>query len=116
MRFKIIDRQSHRKGQILTISVQKKIIRILFLFHAIERIEKWGIKEEMVIETLLFPEEVFEGHRDRYIAHRRYNDHLIRAIYDYEGMLPVLVTVYFPHKDRYFKGGGIYEDKILTRR
>jgi hypothetical protein len=27
--------------------------------------------------------------------------------------LPVLVTVYFPHITRYFKGGRVYEDKIF---
>ncbi len=114
MTFNIIDRKSHQKGEILIISVQEKVVRILFLSHAIERMEKWQIKADLVIETLLFPEEVFAGHRGRFVAHRRFNDHVIRAIYDYEGLLPVLVTVYFPRKERYFKGGGIYEDKIFT--
>ena len=113
MAIKIIDKQSHSKGEIYTIGVQEKTIKILFLFHAIERIKKWNIKEEMVVETLLLPEEVTVGHRNRYIAHRIYGNHLVRTVYEYEGELPVLLTVYFPYTNRYFKGGGIYEDKIF---
>ena len=37
----------------------------------------------------------------------------MRAVYEYEEEVPVLVTVYFPYQDRYFKGGGVYEDKIF---
>ncbi len=109
----IIDKQSHKNGDIYTIKFQEKTIKILFLFHAIERIRKWEIKEEMVAETLILPEEVIIGHRNRYIAHRRYGNHLVRAVYEYEGELPVLLTVYFPYISRYFKGGDVYEDKIL---
>jgi hypothetical protein len=70
-------------------------------------------QEEIVAESLLLPEEVIIGHRNRYIAHRRYDGHLVRAVYEYEGELPVLLTVYFPYANRYFQGGGAYEDKIL---
>ncbi|HDD43861.1 MAG TPA: hypothetical protein ENG63_03245 [Candidatus Desulfofervidus auxilii] len=78
-----------------------------------ERIKKWKLKETMIIETLLFPEEVLVGHNKRFIAHRRYENHIVRAVYEYENNIPVLVTVYFPYKDRYFKGGNIYENKIF---
>lgn len=113
MTIKIIDRQTHSRGKVYTLKVQEKTIKILFLFHAIERIKKWDIKEELVVETLLSPEEIVVGHRNRYIAHRRYGNHLVRAVYEYEGELPVLLTIYFPYIDRYFKGGNIYEDKIF---
>ncbi len=113
MNIKIINRHTHIKGEIYTIGIQGKIIKILFLFHAIERIEKWDINEEMIVETLLLPDEVLVGHRNRYIAHRRYGDHLVRAVYEYENDLPILLTVYFPYRERYFKGGGTYEDKIF---
>jgi hypothetical protein len=113
MTIEIINRQIHSKGEIYTISLHGKTIKILFLVHALERIKKWNIKEEMVAETLLMPEEVIIGHRNRYIAHRRYGNHLVRAVYGYDGDLPVLLTVYFPCVDRYFKGGGVYEDKIF---
>lgn len=113
MTIEIIDKQPHNKGEIYVIRINDRIVKILFLFHAIERIKRWDIKEEMVVETLLLPEEVIVGHRDRYIAHRRYGAHLVRAVYGYEGELPVLITVYFPCKDRYFKGNKVYEDKIF---
>ncbi len=63
--------------------------------------------------TLIVPEEVIVSHRDRYIAHRRFSNHLLRAVYEYEKDLPILVTVYFPYVDRYFEGKGVYEDKIF---
>ena len=113
MIIKIIDKRAHIKGEIYTIKAQDTIIKILFLFHAIERIKKWEIEEEAVVETLLMPEEVIIGHRDRYIAHKRYGNHLVRAVYEYEERLPVLLTVYFPYIERYFKGGSIYENKIF---
>lgn len=113
MAIEILDKQSHSRGEIYTIEIEEKTIKILFLSHAIERIKKWNIKEEMAAETLLLPEEVIVGHRNRYIAHRRYGDHLVRAVYEYDGELPVLLTVYFPYANRYFKGGGVYEDKIF---
>ncbi len=113
MTLEIVDKQPHNKGEIYLIRINDKIVKILFLLHAIERIKRWNIKEEMVVETLLLPEEVIVGHRNRYIAHRRYNEHLVRAVYGYEDELPVLITVYFPFKDRYFKGNSVYEDKIF---
>ncbi len=113
MQVRILEKKHHNKGEIYIIQFQEKTIQILFLFHAIERIKKWQLKEEMVIETLLLPEEVIIGHRERYIAHRRFGNHLVRAIYEYESELPVLLTVYFPYIDRYFKGGGGFEDKIF---
>ena len=113
MAIEIINMQSHNKGKVYTIRIQGNTVRVLFLAHAIERIKKWNIKEEMVAETLLLPEEVIIGHRNRYIAHRRYGAHLVRAVYEYEKELPVLLTVYFPYQNRYFKGGGVYEDKIF---
>lgn len=113
MAVEITNRQIHSKGEIYTIKVKEETIRILFLIHALERIKKWNIKEEMAAETLVLPEEVIIGHRNRYIAHRRYGNHLIRAVYEYDKELPILLTVYFPRADRYFKGGGVYEDKIF---
>ncbi len=113
MAVEIIERQAHHKGEVYVIRIFGRIVKILFVFHAIERIKPWGITEEMVAETLLLPEDVLVGHRNRYIAHKRYGDHLVRAVYDYEDDLPILATVYFPYKDRYFKGGEVYEDKIF---
>ena len=48
----------------------------------------------MVAETLLLPEEVIIGHRNRYIAHRRYGNHLVRAVYEYAEELPELQYIF----------------------
>jgi hypothetical protein len=48
MEIEIIDIQSHHKGKIHAIRIQDKTVRILFLLHAIERIRKWNIKEELL--------------------------------------------------------------------
>src|SRR3989304_5148176 len=113
MNIKIINRHNHIKGEIYTIGIQEKTRNIPCLFHALERIKKWAVKDEMIVETLLLPEEVLVGHGNRYIAHRRYGDHLVRAVYEYENDLPISLTVYFPYRERYYKGGGTYEDKIF---
>lgn len=113
MKLKIIKEEIHGKGILYKIKFKGRLIKILFTFHAIERIKKWKLKKTMIIETLLFPEEVLVGHNKRFIAHRRYENHIVRAVYEYENNIPVLVTVYFPYKDRYFKGGNIYENKIF---
>ena len=70
---------------------------------------------ESVIEALLKPKEVVTGHHSRFIAHRPTNGHLIRIIYEYNEGIPVVVTVYRPRKERYYRGGGIYEDRVLGR-
>lgn len=69
MTIEIINRQVHSKGKIYTIRIREQTVEILFLVHAIERIKKWNIKEEMVAETPLLPEEVIIDHQNRYIAH-----------------------------------------------
>ncbi len=86
---------------------------LVLTFHAQERMRLWDLSEKRVLESLLYPEEVLIGHRERYIAHRRYGLHLVRVIYEYEGGVPVLITVYYPFADRYFEGGEKYADKIL---
>lgn len=114
MEFTIVETSVHNRGKLYTLEIREKRVLILFLNHALERMMKWCLTEEMVIETLLFPEEAIMGHRRRYIAHKRYDgNHLIRAVYEYDGEIPVLITVYFPYSERYFKGGKIFEDKIL---
>jgi len=113
--FGVVSREDHLKGTVFIIQADGATVRILFLFHSLERIEKWEIETEKVIETLVFPEEVLTGHRDRYIAHRRYGNHIVRAVYEYEGNLPMLVTVYYPYTEKYYEGGTTYEDQIFKR-
>jgi hypothetical protein len=113
MTFRIIKKDNHFRGILYSIKIDNENCSILFLNHAIDRMKKWNLDEDRIIETLLKPEEVILGHRVRFIAHRRYGSHLLRAVYEYEDELPILVTLYFPYIERYFKGGGAYEDKIF---
>jgi hypothetical protein len=75
--------------------------------------EKWQISLEITAKALLDPEEVLIGHNNRFIAHRCFEDHVLRAVYEYEDSIPILITVYFPYKGRYFQGGGSFEDRIF---
>lgn len=113
MQIELIAREDHEKGVICKFQVEGKSIAVLFLYHAVEGMKKWNLAEEMVGETLVDPEEVLVGHNNRLIAHRRYGEHIVRAVYEYENNLPVLVTVYFPYSEKYFEGDKRYEDKIF---
>ena len=106
--------QAHARGEIYKVTVDKKTVSILLTFHALDRISKWQLTIHAILQALLFPEEVVRGHRGRFIAHRRAKKHVLRVVYEYEGNMPVAVTVYNPSTDRYFQGGGIYEDRILS--
>ena len=111
--FKIVEKQCHTRGEIFRIDINGSMTEILYTHHALGRIKQWGILPETVAETLLFAEEVVLGHRGRFIAPRRYGNNIIRAVYEYDANLPVLVTVYFPRSERYFEGGEKYADKIF---
>jgi hypothetical protein len=112
--FSLLVVQPHERGAIYKIVAKEKTVSILLTFHSLERIVTWRLTEQAVLKALLFPEEVLLGHRDRFIAHRRAGRHIVRAVYEYEGDLPVVVTVYRPLAKRYFQGGTTYEDHILS--
>ncbi|VVB89141.1 Uncharacterised protein [uncultured archaeon] len=100
------------KGKLLEINVDKKSIKIIFTWHALDSMRDYDISIETVLEHLLFAEEIIRGHGGRFIAHRKLNDHLTRVVYEYEKDHITVVTFYISYVNRYFKGG-IYEDKIL---
>lgn len=114
MKFEIKRRIPHPRGELIEIHTGGKAIPILLTFHVKGRIQKWRLSESKVLKALLNPEEVLRGHRGRFAAHRRSGQHVIRAIYEYENRMVVLVTVYFPLSRRYFEGGRHYENQILT--
>ena len=113
MKLQITDTEPHVRGKVYHARVDGKVLAVLLTFHALERAQRWKLSDRQVIRTLLAPEEVLRGHRSRYIAHRRVSRHLVRVIYEYDGKIPVAITVYYPLARRYFRGGGLYEDKIL---
>ncbi len=111
--FEIIVRQEIERGNLYRIRVQDKEIEVLITHHADWRARRWGLKAEEIIEVLIYPDEVLQGHGGRFIAHRVTNRHLTRIIYEYEAGVPVIVTIYAPYKERYYKGGGSFADKVL---
>ena len=113
MELDIIRVEEVERGKVYHLIAMDKESRILITRHAEERLIRWRLDVSNVIETPIYPEEVIVGHHDRYIAHRRYGTQLMRAVYEYEGDLPALVTVYSPSAERYFIGDGTYADKIL---
>lgn len=112
--FQVDSRQPHSKGLIYQVAVAGQKISVVITRHASGRIALWECTEDQTLETLLFPEEVLTGHRDRFIAHRKYGEHVLRVVYEYEDRCPLIVTVYFPYAKRYFQGGGHYADQILS--
>lgn len=111
--FAIVSTRQHAKGRIYEIEAGGRTIVLRLSFHALLRSAKWGLSLRRVLLALLFPNEVLKGHRNRFIAHRRSGDHLVRAVYEYEESMPV-ITMYYPSVDRYFQGGSNYEDRILS--
>ena len=107
--------EEKERGKVYHIRINKKDIEIMITWHAIDRSEMWGLDMEKVIDALVYPEEVVTGHYNRYMAHKRYGEHIIRAVYEYgESGMPVVITVYFPYAERYYKGGETYADKIFS--
>ena len=113
MKIKISKEKSQVRGKLFTFAFHELFVDVLFLYHALERAQKWELSIEQIAETLFSPDEVLKGHFDRYIAHKLYDKHILRAVYEYDNNIPVLVTVYYPYAKRYFQGGLTYEDKIF---
>lgn len=58
----IIDRIPHPKGILLSCEKDGRLVKILFLSHALERMKKWKVTAGIVLEALLEPEEVLVRH------------------------------------------------------
>jgi len=111
----IIKIEEKERGKVYHLRINKRKIRIMITWHAMGRSEIWELDMEKVLDALVYPEEVVTGHYNRYIAHKRYGEHVIRAVYEYNELeIPVVITVYFPFAERYYKGGGTYADKIFS--
>ncbi len=114
MSFKIKETKEKSNGRLYIVEAEGSKLHLLFTLHSIDRIIFWNLSVEQVLEALLYPDEVIIGHFNRYIAHKRHNGHVVRAVYEYKENMPVIVTVYKPSADRYFEGGGKFADKILS--
>jgi hypothetical protein len=114
MKLNILADGQHERGRLYQLEVDGESISVLLTAHALTRSTRWKLTPVQVLGALLLPEEVLRGHRNRFIAHRRAGHHVIRVVYEYEGRLPVVLTVYSPLVKRYFQGGGHHEDRILS--
>jgi len=114
MSFQIKESEEKSNGRLYVIETESSKLHLLFTLHSLDRITFWNLSVEQVLEALLYPDEVVIGHFNRFIAHKRHNGHVVRAVYEYKDDMPVLVTVYKPSADRYFKGGEKFADKILS--
>ena len=114
MEYRLTSIHDHPRGKVYEVRVNGKHVSVLLTYHVLKRLAQWRLTDDLVVRTMLFPEEVLVGHHGRFIAHLRRGDHLVRVIYEYEETLPVAVTVYSPSVERYFRGGGDYEDRLLS--
>jgi hypothetical protein len=114
MHIKILATEDKSNGRLYKIDAEGSGLQLLFTWHSLGRITFWNLSVEQVLEALLYPDEVVIGHFNRYITHKRHNGNVIRAVYEYNDDVPVLITVYKPSADRYFEGGGKFADKILS--
>jgi hypothetical protein len=63
MTIEIIDIISHPKGMLYSVEIDRHTINILLLFHAIERMKKWGISDKIVIVYFPYIDRYFRGGR-----------------------------------------------------
>ncbi|MBI4536457.1 MAG: DUF4258 domain-containing protein [candidate division NC10 bacterium] len=104
----------HPQGREYHVAAGSSVLRVLLTFHALDRMGRWGLTDRKVVQALLGPEEVLRGHRGRFIAHRRSGEHVVRVVDEYQARMPVVITVYCPYAERYFRGGGTYEDRVCS--
>jgi hypothetical protein len=112
MDIKIIKSVDTPRGKLFEVKVNKKVIRVVLTWHALEGADDYNFSASELLNFLISPEEVIRGHVNRFIAHKRLNRHLTRVIYEYENKTIIVIAFYISHVNRYFRGG-IYEDKIL---
>ncbi len=74
---------------------------IIFTLHALERMSRYGITREEVINALFNPDEIVHGYRGRLIAHKYIGRYVLRIIYEKQDNVIVVVTVYRARRERY---------------
>jgi hypothetical protein len=67
--FEILKTDEIKRGRLYSLKVGEREIKILLAFHSVERAKVWDLKDDHVLSAILYPEEVLEGHRGRFIAH-----------------------------------------------
>ncbi len=76
-------------------------MKLVITPHAKSRIKKYQLNSEVVKDTLKNPETILQGYRNRKIAQKSLNSHLLRVIFEKKKNINVVVTVYKARRDRY---------------
>ncbi|MBO8175060.1 MAG: DUF4258 domain-containing protein [Thermococcus sp.] len=77
---------------------------ILFIPHALERMNERGISKDLVIGALTNPDKVEEGHFGRKVAQKNIDGKLIRVIYEEHEDEIIVITAYITSKvDKYLR-------------
>lgn len=80
------------------------------------KMQKRGIKKDMVIETLEEPDAISEGHSGRKIAQRLYtyedDKKLLRVVYEVENKTKVVITCYLTSQIKRYVREGRYESDV----
>jgi len=82
MAYRLTAIRDHPRGKVYEIRADEKDASILLTYHVLGRLEKWRLTDDLVVRTMLFPEEVLIAHHGRLVAHLRRGNHLVRVIYD----------------------------------
>ena len=113
--FKVTEVVTTLRGKTFLLKIMKRIQALLFTWHAIDTLNEYGLTPEDVVRVLVAPDEIVRGHGERYVAHKKLSEeYLLRVVYEYAEGIRTIVTVYISSMDRYFRGGGIFEDKVLS--
>jgi len=68
LKIKISTEKFQACGKLFTFAFGERFADVLFLYHALERAQKWELSIEQIAETLFSPDEVLKGHFDRFIG------------------------------------------------
>ena len=71
---------------------------MIFIRHALDRLEQRGISKELIIDVITSPDEIDQESEKRRIAQKIINGKLIRVIYDDEGDSVVVISAYVTSK------------------
>lgn len=74
---------------------------IIITAHARERMEKYGLSEELIFDCLMNPALIIGGYDGRKIAQKLLNDYVLRVVYEETDGFYVVVTAYKTKRDRY---------------
>lgn len=62
MAYRLTSIHDHPRGKVYEIQVDEKDVSVLLTYHVLNRLEKWRLTDDLVVRTMLFPEEVLIGH------------------------------------------------------